>query len=235
MSHQLSNTTMIKRERLKQLKDREAAYFDLAFIKAMPPDTRSRCIDLLGQSKAQVRQDLFALAQLDFKTDGYFVEIGAGNGTDANNTFLLENRFGWTGILAEPASKWHDALRSARKARIDTRAVWVESGQMRPIPEPGVDDADDQDGPLVETVSLNDLLAQHDAPQVVDYLSIDTEGTEFDILQALDFDRWSFRVISVEHNYEARRDDVFALLGDKGYTRINEDASRFDDWYVKVE
>ena len=60
----------------------------------------------------------------------------------------------------------------------------------------------------VETVSLNDLLAQHDAPQEVDYISIDTEGSELDILAPFDFKRWNVTLFSVEHNATAVEQDV---------------------------
>ena len=87
----------------------------------------------------------------------------------------------------------------------------------------------------VTTISLNDLLAEHGAPEVIDYLSVDTEGSEFDILNALDFDRWSFRILTVEHNFAPQREDIHALLTSKGYARVLEDVSRFDDWYVNAE
>ncbi len=229
---------MIRKDRLHQLKEREHGYFDLQFIKAIDPAHRNACLDLLDRSKSLARQDLFALAQLDFLKGGFFVEFNAGDGVDCSNTWLLEKDFGWTGILAEPARKWHEALRNNRGCIIDTRCVWSESGEMQEIVEP----SDTPDAPParargirheVETVSLNDLLQQHGAPEVIDYLSMDTGGTEPEILGAVDFDRWSFRVLTVEHNYTPQREDVHALLSAHGYRRVLEEVSRFDDWYVK--
>ncbi|MCB1109320.1 MAG: FkbM family methyltransferase [Chlamydiia bacterium] len=244
MSHILSDTTLIRRSRLRQLKERENAFWDLEFIKAMPADKRSRCVDLLATSPAQVRQDIFALAMLDFPQDGFFVEFGATNGTELSNTHMLERDFGWTGILCEPAAGWHTALKSSRKAIIDTRCVWSESGaevQFTEAPSAinsGISTFVKTSRKVrgrsyaVETVSLNDLLAQHNAPAMIDFISIDTEGSEYDILSTVDFDRWSFRVMTVEHNHEPQRDQVVALLTSKGYRRVFEAVSRFDDWYV---
>ena len=84
----------------------------------------------------------------------------------------------------------------------------------------------------VGTVSLNELLETHEAPSIIDYISIDTEGSEFDILNSLDFEKWSFRTLTVEHNFAAQRHDIYQLLTSKGYARVNTEVSRFDDWYV---
>jgi hypothetical protein len=84
----------------------------------------------------------------------------------------------------------------------------------------------------VETITLTELLQSHGAPEVIDYLSIDTEGSEFDILNAFEFNRYRFRVITVEHNFAPQRGDIYRLLTEHGYRRVAETASRFDDWYV---
>jgi hypothetical protein len=47
-------------------------------------------------------------------------------------------------------------------------------------------------------VTLAMLLEQHDAPCVIDYLSLDTEGSKYAILKDFPFDRFRFRVISIE-------------------------------------
>jgi hypothetical protein len=85
----------------------------------------------------------------------------------------------------------------------------------------------------VETVSLGDLLAQHKAPGQIDYLSIDTEGSELTILRALDFDRWRFHIITVEHNWvQSARDGIHSLLTSHRYVRVLPECSLWDDWYI---
>ncbi|MBK7635080.1 MAG: FkbM family methyltransferase [Saprospiraceae bacterium] len=54
----------------------------------------------------------------------------------------------------------------------------------------------------------------------IDYLSIDTEGSEYDILSSFNFDRYTFGIITVEHNYTAYRDRIKDLLESKGYRRV---------------
>jgi Methyltransferase FkbM domain len=85
----------------------------------------------------------------------------------------------------------------------------------------------------VHTVSLNDLLEQHGAPGKIDYLSVDTEGSELRILSAFDFEKYSVDVINVEHNFTVDREAIHALLVSKGFVRKFEMLSLFDDWYVR--
>ncbi|MFC3616395.1 FkbM family methyltransferase [Lutimaribacter marinistellae] len=244
MSHSISNTTLVRRDRLRQLKEREKAWFDLGFLKAVEPEYRSRCIDLLDQSKSQLRQDLFALSRNGFERDRFFVEFGATDGVELNNTHLLEHAFGWRGILAEPARGWHDDLKKNRSCTIETRCVWNASGEKLGFTEAprgensGISTFVKSTRRLrgqnyeVETISLNDLLESHGAPAHIDYISIDTEGSELDILTAVDFDKWSFGAMTIEHNFQPQRQPIHALLTEKGYVRVLEDCSQFDDWYV---
>lgn len=81
---------------------------------------------------------------------------------------------------------------------------------------------------------MNDLLIKHKAPKYIDYLSIDVEGSEYEILNAFDFNLYSIGVITVEHNFSAQREKIFTLLTSKGYKRKYENLSYWDDWYVKI-
>ena len=82
-------------------------------------------------------------------------------------------------------------------------------------------------------MSLNDLLEEYSAPDSIDYLSVDTEGSEYEILSAFDFDRRQIRVITVEHNYDGdQRNRLHGLLVERGFVRVLEDTSAWDDWYV---
>jgi FkbM family methyltransferase len=206
--------------------------------------------ELLEDSKAHLRQDIFVLFELQFKRNGYFVEFGAANGVRSSNTYLLEKQFGWTGILSEPARIFHDHLRESRRARIDTRCVWKESGKLIEFlecSEPELSTVEQfssadmhvnarQDGQtyMVETVSLMDLLAHNNAPLEIDYLSIDTEGTELDILSEFDFSKYTISVVTCEHNYSPRRDKLASLFAKNGYERKFQNISKFDDWFVKL-
>lgn len=205
----------------------------------------------LKDSMAQLDQDLFVLCQSQKKTGGFFVEFGATNGVGLSNTFLLEKHFGWTGILAEPGRSWHAELETNRSASIDKRCVYSKTGvtlefvdasehELSTIADFAQGDHHshsrrDSQRYLVDTVSLNDLLSMHDAPEKIDYLSVDTEGSELEILNAFDFSRYDVRIITVEHNYTKSRDNIYDLLKRNGFNRKFEQYSYFDDWYVKSD
>lgn len=199
-------------------------------------------------SKSQILQDLFVLYELREKENGYFVEFGAANGVDSSNSFVLEKNYNWCGILAEPARIWHEELKEKRRCKIDYRCVWSEAGRQLfnevSIPELStINCYSNTDHHFkareigakyyVETISLNELLESNDAPLYIDYLSIDTEGSEPEILNALDFEKYQIKIITCEHNYTQTREKIYKLLTAKGYVRKFEVFSLVDDWYVK--
>ncbi len=238
-----------RRSTLEDLRARASAADDLQLLRTLPHEHASRLLALMDHSMAQLRQDLFVLSHLEFKTGGYFVEFGATNGVDLSNTHLLEKEFAWHGILAEPARCWHQALHSNRSASIEDACVWKSSGSTLTFNEVELAELStvdafsgvDQHAQFrergktydVNTISLADLLAKHGAPQQIDYLSIDTEGSEFEILQHFDFDKYAFQVITCEHNFTPMREKLHELLTGHGYVRRYEDLSKFDDWYVR--
>ena len=200
-------------------------------------------------SRSQLLQDFFVLRELKFKRNGFFVEFGANDGLIDSNTYLLEYDLGWHGILAEPARICHPALFKNRpNCAIDTSCVWSATGASveffeckNSVVSTVEQFKNTQAEPrqlegytyFVNTISLVDLLDKYQAPPVIDYLSMDTEGTEFEILNAFDWDRYKFRVITCEHNRtQPMRRQIFELLSSHGYTRKFTDLSLIDDWYV---
>jgi FkbM family methyltransferase len=82
----------------------------------------------------------------------------------------------------------------------------------------------------VKTISLLDLLDKANAPSFIDYMSLDTEGSEYEILKNFDFEKYRFGLIDVEHNFiEPRRTEIRNLLISKGY--LYKGKNKFDDMY----
>lgn len=224
---------------------------DLELIRAINPANYELMINLLLFSKSQLRQDLFVLSEMNNKKQGFFVEFGAANGIDFSNTYLLETEFFWKGILVEPSRFWKESLQVNRPLAIkETLAIWSESNLILKFNEVDVPELSTLDlysnkdnhkntrrsgnKYNVNTISLRDLLRKYEAPVDIDYLSIDTEGSEFEILNAFNFDEYNIKVITVEHNHTPQRELIYNLLTKYGYKRKYEKFSNFDDWYVRI-
>ena len=240
-----SYSNLVRLQEIASLSD----YSDLLFLSHFTEVESGKLLHLVSSSKSQLRQDLFVLAVLNFKKDGFFVEFGATDGIRLSNTHLLETKFDWKGILAEPAQFWGESLKMNRpNSAIETRCVWKDSDSILTLNEAKmaeystVDDYSkfDLHGKLringkkyhVTSISLEDMLIKHNAPTIIDYLSIDTEGSEYEILKDFNFGKYKFNVISCEHNFSINRELIYKLLTENGYVRVHQDLSQFDDWYV---
>jgi len=204
----------------------------------------------------ELDQDVLALAVSDRKSQGFFVEFGVMDGIKASNTYLLETAYGWQGIVCEPGRTFHDSLRQNRRCKIDLRAVTGRSGEQLRFKETdiqlGLSGLVDYFDPAekhsrrrnssqgnmytVPTVSLTDLLDQHDAPEQIDYISMDTEGSELAILETFDFTQYRVDLWTIEHNHvDARRESIQAIMHQQGYVNILPHLSKYDDWYLRKD
>lgn len=201
---------------------------------------------------SQLGQDALVLFLKNFKKGGFFVEFGSCDGVHLSNTLLLETDYQWTGILAEPSKNFYPDILNNRTCIIDNRAVFSESNlnlEFSYFPNQsdisGITDSF-VDGKMnkkrkkelsetytVSTISLEDLLNEHNAPKNIDYLSIDTEGTEFSIIQNFNFSNYFIDIITIEHNYNVDiQNNIKNLLESNNFVRILESHSKWDDWYV---
>jgi len=202
-------------------------------------------------SCAQRMQDLWALWESGFKHKrSYYVEFGALNGKDFSNTYILE-KLGWRGVIAEPHPDYADIVRKNRKCDFSTKCVFDKTGETvvfnavvgRPaLSSIGTHINQDDKKALrqnfvahhVETITLEDLLLEVKAPTKIDFLSIDTEGSELAILRAFNFKKFDIQLICVEHN-DTMRDELYTLLSANDYTRKWPELSGHDDWYVRKD
>lgn len=186
-----------------------------------------------------------------FPGAGYFVEAGAHDGVGDSQTYHLELR-GWTGICVEPSSAYAGLVQS-RRCRTDHRCLWSADGQEVEFLEVRGDGVelsgirpcfgDRWDRPAMphrvfrkRTVTLATLLREHGAPAlpgVIEFLSLDTEGSELAILAAHDFAAYRFAAIAVEHNRVAERRCALArLLGERGYEEVEIDPKSNDSTFL---
>ena len=205
--------------------------------------------------KSQLYQDVFASFIIGNKFDKTFLEFGATNGLDLSNTFMLEASFGWKGVLSEPSPQWHTSLKVNRKnSNIITKCIWTESnkkldffesdaGELSTLSNylendiksmPGNTRLRKKSGKLikVETISLNDVIKNYFQNKAPSYISIDTEGSEFEILNFFDFKKFKPVLFTIEHNFTKSQIEIDNLMISKNYIRVFREITAFDAWYV---
>ena len=193
--------------------------------------------------KSQAGQDEWVLKMFSYyPTTGFFVDLGAYDGVEHSNTWTLEQEYGWHGICVEANPDYFKALTKNRPtAHNINAAVTASEGQVHFL---GQNITASTEAPIVRCAPLQTLLAEAKAPYTIDYLSVDIEGLEFDVLEAFNFAAYMVKLITVEHNLycegPANKDRLFDLLTHRGFTRVVEDAPCLDtayfglpyeDWY----
>ena len=198
-------------------------------------------------SKSQLGQDIEVLTFFNNKESGFFVEIGASDGIFLSNTYLLETQYKWKGICCEPIPEsFEKCVQNRPNSICYNEAVYNESGLTLTfdicntgillsgishcIDKHKAEVDSDKTVIEVQTISLLDVLDKANAPSFIEYMSLDTEGSELEILKNFDFEKYTFGLIDVEHNYiEPRRSEIRNLLLSKGY--IFKGENRWDDMY----
>jgi FkbM family methyltransferase len=196
-------------------------------------------------SYSQLNQDLKCIEFFNNKKDGFFVDVGAHNGVTFSNTYLLEKEYNWTGICVEPIKDVFDKLIKNRNCICKNTGIYDKTGEVTfSIIEgsnemlSGITEDINHHKAIVEkegksitipTITFTELLDEAQAPLLIDFLSLDTEGSELKILQSLNHKKYKFLYITVEHNYTPLREEIRKFLVSKDYEYINENAH--DDIY----
>jgi FkbM family methyltransferase len=196
---------------------------------------------------SQIEQDLEVLKFYNNKTNGYYIEIGASDGINLSNTYLLEKCYNWKGICVEPIPDIYKLLCNNRPNSLCCDMVVYEESDKNINFDisyhnnllSGISEKlnihkdlviNDRKQIKIKTISFNDLLEKYNAPFFIDYLSLDTEGSELEILKSVNLKKYIFGFINVEHNFvEPTRTLIKELLITNGYDHIKE--NNFDDFY----
>ena len=171
----------------------------------------------------QAEQDKFVLNVLQEKRNGTFLEIGSNHPIKINNTYLLESKYNWNGIMLEYDKHFLDLYKKHRPNSIHV-----------------IQDA--------TKVDYKTLFEKYKLPFSFDYLQIDLEvrnGSTLQTLQKLDqdiFDTYKFATITFEHDiyvgnsYNTRSLSRY-IFKKRGYICVFEDINNqginpYEDWYV---
>ena len=180
---------------------------------------------------SQVGQDYWVYGEVfNEKKEGYFVDIGAYDGINISNTYILEARYGWSGICIEANPITFEKLRKVRQAtclNVCLDSVEGETEFALRDSKGGIigGDVDNKDSNSqiservnIQTTLLSHVLDEQSAPTTIDYLSIDVEGAEERILAGFNFQKYTFRCITIERPTVHLR----SIFADHGYILIKE-------------
>lgn len=203
----------------------------------------------IPHSNSDRGQDRWVIDQVfKGKKDGFFVELGAADGFNDSNTFVLEKRFGWNGLCIEPNPTFFNKLTSLAKRdctlvqlgvdAVSGTAEFLMDGQRGGLTHDDTSNSEaargtaldkaKEDGRMVEieTVTLAEVFDRYNAPSTIDYFSFDVEGAETRILREFPFDRYKFLAMTIERPTPELNELLFA----NGYHFVKN--SLFDTFYI---
>lgn len=201
------------------------------------------------QYESQYGQDKFIIENVFLgMRNGFFVEIGAGDGKHISNTYVLENHFNWRGLCVECNLHSFKKLKENRKCKLSNVPITSDG---REVSFNAIDDygyynclfssiydipSEFKDRSTIcnlQSETLSACFNRNEVPLTVDYLSLDIEGGELEILN--DFfneseNKFKIRCISVEHNFnDEKRKNLKTILESNLYRKVRE--CEVDDIY----
>lgn len=189
---------------------------------------------------------------LNYK-NGFFVELGANDGVRQSNTYYFEKNFNWNGLLIEPIkSKYLKCLKFRSKNNFfynnacvsfnytNKKIKMIYSDLMSSIDDKKINSKIDAkkhalqgekyliknekiEEVLVDTKTLNEILDEINSPKIIDFLSLDVEGSELEVLNGINFSIYNFKFILVESRDD---EEIIKYLNNLNYTLIEKISKR---------
>lgn len=162
---------------------------------------------------SQAGQDIFVLSCINGKQNGTFLDLGCNHPTLINNTFLLENKFNWSGISYDIDCSKVNLFHNSRK----TKAYCEDCTKL----------------------DFNNVIQEINTNHI-DYLSLDLEpaSVTLECLSKIPFNKISFSLITFEHDLyrfgEYHKNESRKIFEANGYIRICSDVKNltpYEDWY----
>ena len=191
---------------------------------------------------SQYKQDFFVDKILS-KRNGIFVDIGANGGIIDSNSYFLEKYKNWTGVCIEPINEKFEILNQIRNAKCYNIGIFKEdtnvdffqvkgyaemlSGIVNSFQKVHFERLQNEiklhGGEIeiinIEVRNINKIFVENKIFKI-DYFSIDTEGSEFEILTSIEFENCDISLISIENNYNDSRINDF--LTKNNYTLVKK-------------
>lgn len=189
---------------------------------------------------SQVGQDKFLNEEIfKNKEHGVFIDIGAHDGISYSNSYYFERNLKWNGICIEPNPIVFEKLKRNRICKTINGCIYKWNGSVDFLVVKGPAEmlsgifseydkkhlrrinleikqrGGSKEIKKIKSFILDDLLSENNIGDV-DLLTIDTEGSELNILKTIDFSKRRFSVICVENNYNDG--SVEAFLKSQGFS-----------------
>ena len=155
------------------------------------------------------------------KKTGFFIEIGAYDGIEGSNCYHFEKFLKWDGIAIEPSNIQFKKLKKNRKCKLFNKAISDEikevefievtegltqmSGINEKYYKKNFDFISNNEKSKIQNYNLKTITFEQVVSQGIDidYLSIDIEGGEMDLLKSINFNNNNIKIISIENNTPA--------------------------------
>jgi FkbM family methyltransferase len=166
------------------------------------------------------------------KKDGFFVEIGALDGIIFSNSYIFEKYLNWSGICVEPDLRWKESIIANRKCNLSFNVIsdiselevdfctHKNGGEsfVKTEMRSWIYETDILETNKIKTQTLTDLLESANSPKLVDWISIDAEGSELKIISKFLNDAYyDVNFINIEHTGNT---DIDKLFENSNYVRI---------------
>lgn len=174
----------------------------------------------MSQFYSDAKQDQFVANILNFKKDGYCVDIGSCHSIISNNTYYFQD-LDWTSISVEIESGYNQSY-STRKSGVHLNENALE-------------------------VDYKSVFEEYEFPKTIDYLSLDVDTVSLNVLRILPLEEYRFRVITIEHDGylygDKYREQQRNLLTSHGYMLLCSNVyveqpgyegkeCPFEDWWI---
>lgn len=188
------------------------------------------------QDEARLVREFFELAP------GFFVDVGANEPQKESQTWHLE-QVGWTGVLIEPQPDLAEELRRQRKGQVFAVACSrpEHAGRSMRLHVAGAFSSFSANLAVtgvraeraidVPVRTLDDVLEEAQAPAPLDFLSVDVEGHEIEVLRGFDFGKWRPRLVLLEDHVVDLGKHRF--MQSAGYRLVRR--TGLNGWYVPKE
>lgn len=192
---------------------------------------------------SQIKQDKWVIDYFGENYKGFFIEIGANNGITLSNTYTLE-KIGWNGVCVDASSEYIKSLPENRPNSICLIAAISDYDGLCNFENRGLFGKIKNKEGTTKCFTMKTLLNITNSPLIIDYLSIDVEGAEMEVLNGFPFETYIIKLLTIEHNAYAYgpklKNDIYDYLIPRNYIRIEEIANDpirtcsmgQEDWYI---